>query len=64
MRNIIYNPTLEEYKYPLGGLTVYEEANINILIDASYNICNLKIVIEDDEKNIVLDKGLIYKGSI
>ena len=64
MRNIIYNPTLEEYKYPLGGLTVYEEANINILIDASYNIYNLKIVIEDDEKNVILDKGLIYKGSI
>ena len=64
MQDIIYNPTKAEFKAPIGGLTVHNECSINILITKRYNIYNLRLVLENDDGDIIIDKGFNYKSKI
>ena len=60
MRDIVYNPTKVKFKDPIGGLDVNEECSISILINKNFNIFNLRIIIVNDNHELVLDRFLSF----
>ena len=53
MTDILYCPYLNKSKTPVGALHVYEEATIRLRITKSYNIYDLKIIVENDTKEVL-----------
>lgn len=64
MEDIKFKPYLLNFKAPVGALKVNEEAIINLHINSGFNIYRLKLVILDDEEDVVLINYLNYKTSV
>ena len=64
MEDIKFKPYLEEFKAPIGALKVNEEATLTLHINSGFNIYKLKLVILDDEDDVVLINYLNYKTSV
>lgn len=53
MTDILYCPYLNKSKTPVGALHVYEETTLRLRITKSYNIYDLKIIVENDTKEVL-----------
>ena len=51
-RDILFNPSFEKYKYPIGALEVNKSFNLNLYINKDFNIYDLKLVIYNDDGEV------------
>lgn len=47
-KDVLYNPSFEMYKTPIGSLEIFEVATLNLYINKNFNIHDLKLVLYDD----------------
>ena len=59
-KDILFNPSFEKYKYPVGAVRVNESFSLNLYINKNFNIYDLKLVIYNDNGEV--DRKDLYYG--
>lgn len=59
-KDILFNPSFEKYKYPVGAVKVNESFSLNLYINKNFNIYDLKLVIYNDNGEV--DRKDLYYG--
>lgn len=62
-KDFVYNPCFPAFKKPIGSALVNEEIEITLYINKYYNINNLKLVLYNEEKE-VLEKNLFINKTV